>query len=265
MYSRVELAFKYLHYFLNASNGRGHGIHSPFVYDFITHVLRDSSAPPEYALVENLRRQLRKNRQLVLVEDLGAGSSQKNSAQRTIASLAVHAAKPKKYGQLLHRMARYYQPECIIELGTSLGLSTAYLASGNPAAEVFTLEGAPAVADLAAAHFRQLGLTNIKVFRGHFDDRLPEILSHCKPVGLAFIDGNHRREPTLQYFEMLLDHAAPGTVLIFDDIHWSAEMESAWTAIKAHPDVLLTVDLFFIGMIFIREGFHIKQHFTIRF
>jgi len=53
--------------------------------------------------------------------------------------------------------------------------------------------------------------------------------------------------------------------LVFDDIHWSAEMEKAWLEIKSHPSVQYTIDIFFLGFVFFRPDFKVKQNFSIRF
>jgi predicted O-methyltransferase YrrM len=270
MYSRPRLAKKYLNYYFTASNGRGHGIHSPFVYDFVRRVLKDTHDFPAYSRIAGLRRQLEENSAILEIEDLGAGSSVSSTRRRSVAELARHAAKSKKLGQLLFRIAYHYQPRTILELGTSLGLSTAYLASGAREAKVFTIEGSAAVAAEAAKNFRWLGLENIEQIVGNFDHTLAGTLDRIGGVDkdvldLVFIDGNHRLEPTLRYFNSLSGHLSPSAVLVFDDIHWSKEMEQAWEQIKEHPQVLLTVDLFFVGFVFFREEFKTKQHFTIRF
>lgn len=265
MYSKFQLATKYIRYYLIASNGKGHGVHSPFVFDFITKVLNDKRHFYAYNVVEQLRDKLTGNNTLLEVEDFGAGSVTGNKKQRSIAAIAKHAAKPKKYSQLLFRMANYYHPAVMVELGTSLGLSASYLAMGNAAAQVLTCEGAPAIATVAAQNFQSLAISNINITTGNFDTTLPSLLQTIRTVDLAFIDGNHRKEPTLQYFEQLLEKTNSQTILIFDDIHWSEGMEAAWEIIKNHPKVLLTIDLFFIGVVFFRTDFKVKQHFTIRF
>jgi predicted O-methyltransferase YrrM len=84
-------------------------------------------------------------------------------------------------------------------------------------------------------------------------------------LDLAFIDGNHRKQPTLQYFESLLMRSGKSTILIFDDVHWSAEMEAAWSEIMEHPAVTCTIDLFFIGLVFLNNDLKVKQHFAVRF
>jgi len=267
MYSRFRLAQKYLHYYFTAANGKGHGIHSPFVFDFILHVLNDRVAYPDYVAVEDLRRRLRKDGTLLEIEDLGAGSAWKAPSQRSVGDITRRAAKPAKLGQLLYRVARYYRPVKVVELGTSLGFSTAYLAAGvkrGNAGRVWTIEGSGQVAAVAERNLRSLGL-EAKVVVGNFDLVLPEVLGEMGGIDLAFVDGNHRRDPTLAYFNQLMEHAGRPAVLIFDDIHWSAEMEEAWVTIKNDPRVYLTIDLFFIGLVFLREEFKVKQDFVIRF
>jgi predicted O-methyltransferase YrrM len=265
MYSKWQLAAKYLNYYLTASNGKGHGMHSPFVFQFITGLLNDKTIYPEYDSIENLRSRLLKDDTVLRVEEMGAGSSVSKTNQRSIASIARNAAKPRKFGQLLYRVAKAYQPRTILEFGTSLGVTTAYLSSGNPNAHIITMEGAKEVAAVASQHFKYLGLKNIDLREGNFDDLLTGILNGLEHLDLVFIDGNHRREPTERYFIELLRKVNNDSILIFDDIHWSKGMEEAWETIKRHPSVRCTVDLFFIGVVFFRQEFKEKQHFSIRF
>ncbi len=265
MYSLPQLALRYLQYRLRASNGRGHGMHSPFVFDFITRVLNDRSLYPAYKDIESLRHQLKQDRQVIGVEDFGAGSVYRSQQQRSIGSIVRNAAKPAKYGQLLHRMVKYFQPANILELGTSLGITSAYLATAAPGSRVVTMEGASEIASRARKNFSMLGLKNVQVVEGNFEVTLPAFLETTGVIDFAFIDGNHRKEPTLRYFEQLLAHQGNESIFIFDDIHWSAEMEEAWEIIRKHPSVQCSIDLFFIGIVVFRKEFREKQQFEIRF
>ena len=269
MHSAGTLLLKWLRYYFSASNGRGHGIHSPFVFEFIEKVLNDRKEYPAYIQIEQLREELLRNKTKLKIEDLGAGSSVNGGSRRSISDITKNAAKAKKWGQLLFRMAQYYKTENILELGTSLGISAAYLASGNPQGKLITLEGANAIASIAARNFNKLGLRNIELISGDFDNALPTVIvsNQLKPdelFDMVFVDGNHRKEPTLRYFEMLLPAMANASVIVFDDVHWSLEMEEAWKRICDDPRVMLSVDLFFIGLVFFRPAFKVKQHFNIR-
>lgn len=265
MYSPLRLAAKFIRYYITASNAKGHGIHSPFAFDFITNVLNDKRKFYAYTAIENCRNHLLADNSLLEMTDFGAGSVTGNKKQRSVSAIANNAAKPKKFGQLLFRVANYYKPVSMIELGTSLGLSAAYLAMGNPAAKLITFEGASAVAAVAIENFSLLDIRNIETTEGNFDETLPVVLKNIAAVDLVFIDGNHRAAPTLRYFEQFLQKISRPGILIFDDIHWSKEMESAWKEIKNHPEVMLTIDLFFIGLVFFSRDFKVKQHFVIRF
>jgi predicted O-methyltransferase YrrM len=182
-----------------------------------------------------------------------------------VKKMAQSSLKPKKFSQLLYRMVQYYQPKVIVELGTSFGITTAYLASGNDNARVYTCEGAKNIAGIAKQTFSILDKKNIVVTKGDFANTLPPLLHQLQNIDLAFVDGNHRKTPTLDYFEQLLKVSSANTLLIFDDIHWSAEMEDAWEAIKQHPEVTLTIDLFFIGIVTLSKDIKVKQHFAVRF
>ena len=265
MYSSFQLAQKYFHYYINAANGKGHGTHSPFVFDFIIHVLNDKKKYGCYEKIESLRSNLLKNNTEIKVEDFGAGSALIPFKTRKIKDIAASSLKNKKYAQLLFRIAKYYKCKTIVELGTSLGSTTCYFASANAGSIVYTLEGSENIAAIALENFRKAALKNIHLTKGKFEKTIPSIIKQIENVDLLFIDGNHRKEATLEYFNTFLEKATPQSIFIFDDIHWSKEMEEAWKLIQQHDSVTLTIDLFFLGMVFFSKDFKVKQHFPIRF
>ncbi len=265
MYSPFQLARRYAKYYLTASNSKGHGMHSPFVFDLITKVLNDDRHFYAYESVETLRASLLTDPKEITIEDFGAGSRVRKSNRRKVSDIAASSLKPKKFGQLLFRIADHYSPSTILELGTSLGITTAYFASASKGSKVLTMEGAEEVAKLAMQNFKTLELDNIEMIIGNFDVTLPVAIQKAGSIDLAFVDGNHRYEPTMRYFTALLPSLHNHSILIFDDIHWSAEMEKAWEEIKSHESVTLSVDLFFIGIILFRKENKAKEHFTIRF
>ena len=264
MYSPFQLAKKYIHYYFTASNGKGHGIHSPFVFDFIENVLNDRKQYPAYTLIEQQRKLLLANTAVIEVEDFGAGSTVIKTNLRVVKAIAASSLKPKKFSQLLFRMVQYYQPKKIIELGTSFGITASYLASANDNATVYTCEGSKNIAAIAQKTIQNLQLKNIHIQEGDFEQTLSGLLDRLQTIDLAFIDGNHRKEPTIKYFLQLLQYTHPSSILIFDDIHWSKEMEEAWAQIQQHPQVTLTIDLFFIGIVILNNNIKVPQHFTIR-
>ncbi|HUR12403.1 MAG TPA: class I SAM-dependent methyltransferase [Flavitalea sp.] len=264
MYNSVQLGFRYLRYVAQASNGKGHGIHSPFVFEFTRRVLNDNTHDLLFDKIEMLRKQLLKDPTFLIVDDYGAGSVHAIGNERRIADLTKYAAKPKKTAQLLFRIIKYFQPQRIIELGTSLGISAAYIAAANPEATFSTIEGSADIARKAKSNLSLLGYNQVDVINGTFDTVLPKLLENTV-VDCVFIDGNHRYDATVGYFDQLLPKTHSGTILIFDDIHWSKEMEKAWEKIKANPAVTCSIDLFFVGIIFFRHEIKMPQHFTIRY
>jgi len=265
LYSTFQLTKKFIQYFLTASNGKGHGIHSPFVYNFIEKILTDKKEYICYSTIEAQRKILLQDETVIEVEDFGAGSTVIKTNKRVVKKIAASSLKSKKFAQLLYRIVQYYQPKTIVELGTSLGITSSYLAAGSTITKLFTFEGSANIAAKATQIFTNLEYTNLTLIEGDFAKTLPPLLSSLQEIDLAFIDGNHKKEPTLNYFHQLLQHSTNSTILIFDDIHWSAEMEAAWEQIKKHSKVTLTIDLFFIGLVFINTDFKEKQHFKIRF
>jgi predicted O-methyltransferase YrrM len=265
LYPKFQLAKKYLRYYFTASNGKGHGVHSPFVFGFIQNVLKDKKGYSCYKTIERQRQQLLQNSTLLEIEDFGAGSTVMKSNKRMVKDIAASSLKPKKFAWLLFRIVRHYKPATVLELGTSLGITTSYLASANENTMVYTCEGSSAIATIAKNNFAALRIKNIELTEGDFAKTLSPLLDKIETVDFAFVDGNHRKGPTIEYFTKLLNHSTHSTILIFDDIHWSEEMEAAWDEIKAHAAVTLTIDLFFIGLVFINPDFKVKQHFVICF
>ena len=265
MYSPFQLAIKYFNYWITASNGKGHGMHSPFIFELITKVLNVKEGRPEYEKVEALRNQLLNDNSVIEVEDFGAGSVIDKKSRRSISSIAKNAAKPKKFGQLLFRMVKHYQPTTILELGTSLGITTSYLSLAKPDARLITMEGSKEIADIAKRNLRNLEIRNFEIIEGNFDDTLSSVVRGLSSVDFAFIDGNHRQEPTERYFKELLSKINNDSILVFDDVHWSSEMEAAWETIKKNAAVTCSIDLFFIGIVFFRKEFKETQHYVIRF
>ena len=265
MYNHFQLSQKFFYYYLTASNGKGHGVHSPFVFDFIKNVLTDKKIYDCYTKVEDRRKVLLLNEELIEVEDFGAGSSLTPSIIRKVNAIAGSSLKSKKYGQLLFRMIQYYQPIALLELGTSLGITSSYLSFGNPSAKLFTCEGAGKIATIAQKNFDLMSLNNIEIIVGDFSKTLPSLLAKMRKIDFAFVDGNHRKSSTINYFHQLLDHSKSTSIFVMDDIHWSSEMEEAWIYIQRHPAVTLTIDLFFIGIVFFNPDYKVKQHFKIRF
>jgi len=239
-------------------------VHPPFLFDLITQVFDDKKTYSAYQVIENLKKQLIKNRQTISINDLGAGSSINNSPERTISYIARTSSKRKKHGRLMFRLAKYFQPGNILELGTSLGLSTAYMALGSPTSKVVTIEGCHNISGLAKENFKKLEIDNIDLICANFENELSRVLGSLPQLDFAFIDGNHQQEPTIKYFEQCLSKTVNNSVMIFDDIHWSGGMEAAWDYVKQHPSVTLSIDIFYMGIVFFKKELT-EQHFTIRF
>jgi len=200
----------------------------------------------------------------ILVDDFGAGSHFSSLNKRSIASIAKLASKNEKYGQLLFRLVNNFQPQTILELGSSLGFSCIYMASACKNAKLITIEGSHEIARIAQENIAESGLTNITLLNGKFEDELNNAINQLGKLDFVFFDGNHQKEATLFYFEECLKYHHQKSVFVFDDIHWSRGMQEAWEQIKAHPEVFVTIDLFFLGLVFFRKE-QAKENFIIRY
>lgn len=241
-----------------------HGVHSPFVFALVTKCFYDKIPKAEYLVLRNYRKALLNNKNTIEVTDFGAGSRVFKSNTRSINQIAKTAGITEKRAELLFRLSRYFEPENVLEIGTSLGLATSALSLGHPKASITTLEGCPETARIAQEQFEKFGLQNIELINTEFEAHLKNYQLSTINYQLIYFDGNHSKAATLKYFELLLPTITNETVWIFDDIHWSADMEEAWEIIKNHPKVTVTIDTFQWGLVFFRYEQQ-KEDFVIRF
>jgi predicted O-methyltransferase YrrM len=258
----MQLPLNYIKHFFSAKTR--HGVHSPFVYRLVDEIVYNNAAKTSYIPIERLRQQLLSDNRTISITDLGAGSHLNNNKKKQVKSLAKNALKSAKLAQLIYRLAEDFKPANIIELGTCLGLTTSYLAKAAPKAKVISIEGCPETAAVATENLRKLNITNVELKVGNFDHLLPEVINTENELDFVFIDGNHRKDATLNYFEWCLPKLSNKSIVIFDDIYWSKGMKEAWNIVKEHPKVTVTIDLFWIGLVFIKPD-QVKEHFKVKF
>ncbi|GEL11558.1 Methyltransferase domain-containing protein [Flavobacterium glycines] len=258
MWFQIKAYLKFLWYSKNE-----HAVHSPFVFSLITKCFYDKKSKPEYAILQQYRNTLLENKNSIEVTDFGAGSRVFNSNKRSIAEIAKIAGISSKRALLLYRIVNYFQPSSILEIGTSLGLATSALALGNKNAQITTLEGCPNTMAIAKNQLQLFNFNNVEWVTTEFNEYFQSCNLKSKICNLIYFDGNHSKEATLDYFELLLPTITNDTVWIFDDIHWSVGMETAWETIKKHPKVSVTIDTFQWGLVFFRRE-QPKEHFVIR-
>lgn len=230
-----------------------HGLHSPFVYDLNTKILNRKKNFVCFDSIEENRNTLLADQTLLEVEDLGAGSRISKNNQRTIQSIAKNALAPASQAQAIFKIIEYFKPKNILELGTSLGLTTCYMAEANKNSIVYTIEGSTAIANKAQQLFDARKLQNIKSIVGNFDDVLPSLLNEMSTIDLAYIDGNHRYEATMRYVELIVKKCNQESILILDDIYWSKEMTQAWTELKSDERFSISLDYYHFGVLFLQK------------
>lgn len=249
-----------------------HAVHSPFVFHLITKCFYDKKSKPDpsgseqakqYCVLKNYRKLLFENKNTVKVTDFGAGSKVFKSNTREISKIAKTAGIASKRAELLFRITNYFQPDSVLEIGTSLGLATAALALGNPKAKIITLEGCPETAQQCQLQLQKFNIKNVELVITEFSTYFKTYNLQLTTYNLIYFDGNHSKKATLEYFELLLPTITNDSVWIFDDIHWSKDMEEAWETIKKHPKVTVTIDTFQWGLVFFRRE-QPKEHFVIR-
>jgi predicted O-methyltransferase YrrM len=255
----MYLILAYLKFLWSATNQ--HGVHSPFVFNLVTKCLYDNTKYSAYKDIIAYRNRLLQDHTTLEIKDYGAGSRRFNSNKRKVSAIAKYAGSSLHKAKLLFRIVKYLQPQHCLELGTSLGIATYALSKGNPNTTVISIEGCPNSFAYTQNALKEQQAKNIVLKLGTFKEVIPKM--EQKPLDLVFIDGHHSKSATLELFEALLPLVHNDTLFIIDDIYWSKEMTEAWHAIKAHNSVTVTVDCFFIGLVFFRTE-QAKEHFKIR-
>ncbi|WP_347174493.1 O-methyltransferase [Polaribacter uvawellassae] len=256
----MQKVISYIKFIIKSSNQ--HGIHSPFVFDLTTKCFYKKKNSLKNNTLKSYRNSLLTNKIKIEVTDFGAGSKIFKSNLRPINKIAKYAGITHKRANLLCGISEYFNPKTVLEIGTSLGIATSAIHLGNPTAKITTLEGCKNTAEIAQKQFEKFSFKNIDLITGEFSKTLPE-LSFKNSLDMVYFDGNHQKEPTLDYFHHCLQFIHNESFFIFDDIHWSKEMEAAWEEIKKHPKVKVTIDTFQWGILFFRKEQE-KEHFIIR-
>jgi predicted O-methyltransferase YrrM len=249
----------YINYWLRQVDA--HSLHSPFLFDFYNSLIQTRHKPDQ--VIEQLRHELLRSRQLIQTTDFGAGSRVTKEKSRKIASIAKHSSTPLKFSLFLNNLIEKYGYKHVVELGTSLGLNTLYM-SLDREVRIKTFEGDPAIAKVAQQHFQKLKRKNIELIEGNIDETLTPTLEQMNEVDLAYLDANHRFEPTIRYYEEIMPYMHLKGILIFDDIHWSKDMSHAWNTILERGQHTLSIDLFEAGLIFLDPELP-KEHYILRF
>lgn len=254
-YGILRFSIGFLQHLLVAKGADG--LHSPFIFDLYTRIIKGKEVPSNQNEIEQYRRELKKNHSSFSYKDFKTGQLENSS----ISKHAKHSPKSKKLASILYRLVKSYQPKMAIELGTNLGIGLAYMQSATDY-PIKSIEGIPELHEQSEKLLKGLGL-KAQTHLGAFAEMLPQILDSIEKLDVAFIDGDHTYEGTLSYFNVFLPLCHEKSILIFDDIHWSPGMEKAWREIQNHPRITRTLDGYFFGIAFFNQG-AVKQHFKVR-
>lgn len=246
--------------FLTKSTNQ-YGVHSPFVFDLVTKCFYDKKHYADYNLIKKYRSELQSNKSIIAISDFGAGSRIFKSNERQISQIAENAGISSHRAKLLYRVIQYFQPNIILEVGTSLGIATAAMALANKNSAITTVEGCSETLSVAKKQFQEFGIKNVDSVCNQFENYFQNL--DTEKFDFIYFDGNHTKQATLSYFEALLQTTTNETCWIFDDIHWSQGMKEAWEEIKENPLVTVTIDTFQWGFVFFRKE-QVKENFTIR-
>ncbi|NNE13569.1 MAG: class I SAM-dependent methyltransferase [Saprospiraceae bacterium] len=255
----LKLLWSYLKFWWRSKNQ--HGVHSPFVFKLVTECFYDKTKFENYKELKQYRLALLSNKNSIDVTDLGVGSHIMKTHKRRIADMTKNAGSTLSRTQLLYRFASYFKPNSILELGSSMGIATHAMSLARPNASIISIEGCPNITEFTSNQLKSHGCSNVMLINNEFSEGIENLSQEY--FDLMYIDGNHQKEATLKYFELLLEKSHNDSIMIFDDIYWSKGMTEAWDIIVSHPRVTVSIDTFFWGIVFFRKE-QVKEHFIIR-
>ncbi|GAB4199287.1 MAG: class I SAM-dependent methyltransferase [Bacteroidia bacterium] len=252
----IHRLYHYIKYLLTAKSI--HHIHSPLLYRFVTECLNQNNHYYCFDEINRIRQKLVHNNDEIEYEYIGAKSFRLKKTAK-IKDILKTAVSPPKYSELYFRIAIFVKSRATLELGTSLGINTLYLAHSSK--KVVSIEGQKKLCEFANKLFQANWMTNIQLIHSDFDSALPVLLSD-NTFDLALIDGNHAYDATMRYYNQL---KSTHTIIIIDDIYWSKDMTRAWREIVNSPDIKYTIDLYRCGIVIFNENIVHSQHFILRY
>lgn len=241
-------------------------MHSPFVFKLYTDVILDRSPQPAFSRIEKQRSGLLRQRSLLETTDFGTGANKDDykTRFRQVKNVTRYSSVSPKLGKLIYRLVKYAEPDEVLEIGTAMGISTLYIASAAPESKIITMEGCAVIAEKARENFNHFGIQYIEIVMGNFDHLITKTVNKFNKLDFVLLDGNHRKEPTMDYFRQILPKLHPGSMVVIDDIHWSKGMEEAWNEIRKHEAVSVSIDLFRAGILLFKKDIA-KENFVLRF
>ena len=155
----------------------------------------------------------------------------------------------------------------ILELGTSLGISTLALALAAPGRRVVTIEGSSTLAAIARENLRRYGAENAEVICMEFSEALATLKNRNISVEMAFIDGNHRGSALKKYVESIKS-LGEKMIIVADDIRMNRDMHEAWQQLSGWQTALMaapaSIETFRFGILFflpwITPGKHLVRY-----
>lgn len=254
----MNLFKHYINYRLHAK-GR-HNIHSPFVYTLINECLSAKVDKIFLSKRKNIFKLLKKNNSTITIADFGAGSK-KLGKVRKVSDIFKTSSSQGKYSILLYKISSYYSPKHILELGTSIGIGSIHLQTGNPTCNLTTIEACKNTLELAKANFSLLNLKSINTIHSTFDDFFTSDIK--EKFDLVFVDGHHNGDALIKYIEKLKIHTHNDTIFIIDDIRWSESMYVSWKKITEDNYFHVSIDFFRMGIVIPRNQ-QTKEHFILK-
>lgn len=146
-----------------------------------------------------------------------------------------HLNVTTREGRVLRQLTEALGAKRVVEIGTSSGYSTIWLALGARAAggHVYTHEIDPEKVRIASANFKKAGLDDvITIIEG---DAHQTIGQHKEPIDVLFLDAE--KKGYLDYLKQLLPLIRPGGLILGHDMHGRMPDPRYIEAVTSNPDL----------------------------
>lgn len=191
-------------------------------------------------------------------KDAGASSTPVKTHKRTMEKIAA-TGKNRRWGTVLHLLAKNFKSTTVFELGACAGISACYLSTAPNVKKLITVEGSENLAKIAKESLARFS-NEAKVVNSLFDDAIDNELPLPEgKIDYAYIDGHHEKNATIHYFDKLLPYLRENGLVVFDDISWSYDMREAWDILRKRQELSDAMDLGIIGVCILKDNTHDKS------
>lgn len=214
LYKKVRLPKRLLY---KVRHHRGHGVHSPFVFNLINKVIEEKS--PYYAYLD-IRREVNK--------------------------IITPSLYVQKQNLLAFRLVNYFNAFNILELGSKFGVNTLSMLTFSKQAHCYCYEPDIQKKEIAEKILNNY-LSQVTFLNSPFDIKVNALFD------AIFIDLKHNSCIAKDNFDQVLALCSEKTFLFVDGIRENEKLNQIWSCLSDNERRTAKLDFFHFGILFFNK------------